>query len=398
MKDIPQKPYDQLKKRIEILTFELTKATANLKEEVAKRKEAEEGLRKTISKMNQLENQLQKEEICIHKKNLDDLDYEIIGQSKGIKQVLNLVEQVAKTDSTVLLIGETGTGKELVAEAIHIRSNRKNRSMVKVNCAALPTAIVESEIFGREKGAYTGALNKQIGRFELADQSTLLLDEITELPLEVQSKLLRVIQTGEFERLGSSKTLHVNVRVLTATNRDIVKAVEIGKFRDDLYYRLNVFPILIPPLRDRSEDIPQLVWKFVKEFNISMGKRIESISRRSMESMRVYSWPGNIRELRNVIERSMILCEGRILEVQVPRISDSILYQTQTLADIERGYIIKVLEKTRGRIYGTKGAAAILGLRPTTLYSRMSRLGVIRPSNYIIIASIFRCISYCLSS
>jgi transcriptional regulator with GAF, ATPase, and Fis domain len=331
-----------------------------------------------------LKNQLQQENIYLQKEIEINRHYsEIFGQSNGIKEVLRRVEQVAQTDTSVLLQGETGTGKELIAEAIHRHSLRKNRIMVKVNCAALPPSIIESELFGREKGAYTGALTKGIGRFELADKSTLFLDEISELPLELQSKLLRVIEEGEFERLGSSKTIRVNVRIITATNRDLSKAIEIGDFREDLYYRLNVFPISIPPLRDRSVDIPQLVWAFVKELNASMGKRVESISKISMEELQHYSWPGNIRELRNVIERAMIICEGKILRVDVPGIPNSILYNHQKLIDVERNHILKILRKTEWRIYGKKGAAEILGLKPTTLYSRMNRLGITRPGNSI---------------
>jgi len=344
--------------------------------------QARENLKSAFSVITKLKNQLQQENIYLQKEIEINRHYgEIYGRSNGIKEVLRRVDQVAQTDTSVLLLGETGTGKELIAEAIHRHSLRKNRIMVKVNCAALPPSIIESELFGREKGAYTGALTKGIGRFELADESTLFLDEIGELPLELQSKLLRIIEEGEFERLGSSKTIRVNVRIITATNQDLSKAVEIGNFREDLYYRLNVFPISIPPLRDRSVDIPQLVWAFVNEFNKSMGKRVESISKKSMDELQRYSWPGNIRELRNVIERAMIICEGKILKVDLPGIPDSILHKSQKLIDVERNHILKILRKTEGRVYGKNGAAEILGLKPTTLYSRMNRLGIKRPRN-----------------
>ncbi len=235
---------------------------------------------------------------------------EIVGESDALKSVLARVERVAETDTAVLILGETGTGKELVAKAIHRYSPRRERQLISVNCAALSPTLIESELFGREKGAYTGAAGKQVGRFEIADGGTIFLDEVGELPLEVQAKLLRVLQCGEFERLGSSRTIRVDVRVIAATNRDLVQAMREGSFRRDLYYRLNVFPITVPPLRDRREDIPLLVWAFVKEFEKVMGHYVERLSARSMEALKTYPWPGNVRELRNVIERAMILCQG----------------------------------------------------------------------------------------
>jgi formate hydrogenlyase transcriptional activator len=383
-----QKLYNELEKRVDIQTAELAEVNHNLKEEIEKRIQAEENLSKAFLEIKQLKSQLQQGKTDVCKEiNLDNDNNEIIGQSEGIKRVLSQAEQVAKTDSTVLLMGETGTGKELIAMAIHNQSSRKNRVMVKVNCAALPSALMESELFGREKGAYTGALTKQIGRFELADDSTLFLDEITELSLELQAKFLRVVQEGEFERLGSSKSLRANVRIIAATNRNLAKAVEMGKFREDLYYRLKVFPILIPPLRDRSEDIPPLVWSFIKKFKTIMGKRVESIHKKSMEALQQYAWPGNIRELRNVIEHAMIISQGKILEIEVPSISDSSPPHAYILEDVERKHIIKVLRKTRWRIYGNNGAAIVLGLKPTTLYSQMKRLGIKRPLNSIDISS-----------
>ena len=259
-------------------------------------------------------------------------------------------------------------------------SRRKDRPLVVVNCAAMPSALVESELFGREKGAYTGALTRQIGRFEVADGSTLFLDEIGELSPGVQAKLLRVLQEGQFERLGSTDTITVDVRVIAATNRDLEEEVEERRFREDLFYRLNVFPITIPPLRERKEDIAPLVWVFVSEFSEKMGKRITSISRRSMEALQRHPWPGNIRELRNLIERAMIQAKGSTLHVQLSsRSSRSTGAEGRTLADVERQHITEVLEQTGWRVRGTGGAAEVLGLKPSTLEARMSKLGIHRP-------------------
>jgi formate hydrogenlyase transcriptional activator len=304
---------------------------------------------------------------------------EIVGQSLVMKKILAQVEQVARTDSTVLILGETGTGKELLARAIQRMSNRKARPMITVNCASLPPTLIESELFGRERGAYTGALTKMAGRFEVADGSTLFLDEIGELPQEVQSKLLRVLEEGRFERLGSTKSLKVNVRVIAATNRDIVQDVAEGKFRKDLYYRLNVFPILIPPLRERPEDIPLMVWAFIKEFENKIGKRIDSIPRKSMEALQRYSWPGNVRELRNVIEHGMIVSTGRTLAVRAPQPASSEIPGASNLESIERSHLLNVLKKTKWRIAGEGGAAEVLGLKRTTLQSLIKRLGIKRP-------------------
>ena len=303
---------------------------------------------------------------------------DIVGESAAMKKVLGQVEQVARTDSTVLLLGETGTGKELLARAIHSLSARKDRPLVTVNCASLPPTLIESELFGREKGAYTGALTRMAGRFELADRSTLFLDEIGELPLELQSKLLRFLEEGSFERLGSSKPIHVDVRIIAATNRDIGQEVKDGKFRRDLFYRLNVFPIMIPPLRERREDIPLLVRAVVKEFQKKMGKEIESIPKKTMEALRTYSWPGNVRELRNLIEHAMILTRGKTLNVHVPKRASSETYPAGRLEDIERMHIMAVLEKTGWRLSGPGGAADILGLKRTTLQARMKKLGIKR--------------------
>ncbi len=298
------------------------------------------------------------------------------GISEGMVSVMAQVRQVAVTESTVLIQGETGTGKELVAQTIHLLSQKRERVMVKVNCAALPTALVESELFGREKGAYTGALSRQIGRFELADGSTLFLDEVAEMPLETQAKLLRVLQEGEFERLGSPRTTKVDVRLIAASNRDLAEEVEQGRFRRDLYYRLNIFPIRVPPLRERTEDISQLVWEFVNEFSERMGKKISHISSHDMALLKTYSWPGNVRELRNVIEHSLIISKGITLELQHALSGDRQPDMPVTLAEMERFHIQAILKKTRGKIKGADGAAKLLGLKPPTLYSRMHKLGI----------------------
>jgi len=300
----------------------------------------------------------------------------ILGQSEVLKAVLARAQQVAQTESTVLIQGETGTGKELIAQAIHSLSQRKDRLMIKVNCAALPGALIENELFGREKGAYTGALTKQIGRFELADGSTIFLDEIAELPLKLQAKLLRVLESGEFERLGSPKTMRVNVRLIAATNRDLAEAVEKGRFREDLYYRLNVFPIQMPPLRERIEDIPVFVRTYVNEFASRMGKQVRGVSHKTMEEMKQYSWPGNIRELRNVVEQAVIISNGDLLDVVLPRPRATSQSTNGTLVEAEYKHIVGVLQKCEWRIKGPRGAAQVLGLKPSTLYAKMEKLGI----------------------
>ncbi len=304
---------------------------------------------------------------------------EIVGQSEQIERVLAMVEQVAPTSTTVLVSGETGTGKELIARAIHQHSLRRDKIMVKVNCASLPSSLIESELFGREKGAYTGALTSQIGRFELASSATIFLDEISELSLELQAKLLRVLQEGEFERLGSPKTIKVDVRVIVATNRNLLDEVKKGKFREDLYYRLNVFPIVVPPLRERREDIPLLVWEFVREFNEKMGKRIKKVAKKEMSLLQAYSWPGNVRELRNIIEYATITSLGDELIVRLPEGLSSEPSADMTLEEMERHYIENILRKTGWRVKSDEGAAKILGINPSTLYSRMKVLGITSP-------------------
>jgi formate hydrogenlyase transcriptional activator len=341
---------------------------------------ADENLRRAYHDIQQLKGQLEKENIYLREEvKLEHHHSEVIGDSESIRHVLKRVEQVASTDSTVLLLGETGTGKELIAHAIHAVSRRKDRLMVKVNCAALPASLVENELFGREKGAYTGALTREIGRFELANYSTILLDEIGELPVELQSKLLRVLQEGEFERLGSPKTIKVNVRVIAATSRNLQQAVREGKFRDDLFYRLNVFPITIPPLRERREDIPALVWHFVNDIGQRMGRSIETIQVSTMEAFKNYYWPGNVRELRNIIERFLITSTNTVFRADLQALRNPTAgVQAQTSEDAERSHIVHTLELVGWRIRGEGGAAQILGVKPTTLESRMKKLSIVR--------------------
>jgi transcriptional regulator with GAF, ATPase, and Fis domain len=352
-----------------------------LRGELLEHREAEKGLEKALSVINKLKERLQAENSYLQEEMKLVHNYEnIVGRSDAIKRVLVAVEQVAGTDSTVLITGETGTGKELLAHAIHKLSSRGERTLVTVNCAALPSTLIESELFGHEKGAFTGASSSHTGRFEVADGGTIFLDEIAEISPELQAKLLRVLQESRFERLGSSKTLEVDVRIIAATNRNLSVEVREGKFREDLYYRVNVFPIHVPSLRERRDDIPQLVWSFVSEFSGKLGKRIESIPEKSLNALVEYSWPGNIRELRNVIERSMILSSGGVLHVVLPEIAGSSGFTSKrkTLEQIEREHIVDVLESTRWRVRGKDGAAEILGLKPTTLESRMSKLGIFR--------------------
>ena len=348
--------------------------------EITERKRKEERLKKALDEITELKGRLEQENIYLRKEiDIQHHQGEIVGKSEPVKIMLNRAEQVAQTDTTVLILGETGTGKELLARAIHRLSRRKDRSMVMVNCAALPATLIESELFGREKGAYTGAMSRQTGRFEIADGSTLFLDEIGELPLELQAKLLRILQEGQFERLGSSKTLHVDVRIIASTNRDLAKAVMEGRFREDLYYRLNVFSITVPPLRDRIEDIPMLSWAFTKELSKAMGKTIEKIPQKDMDRLWGYQWPGNIRELRNLIESAMIVNKSKTLRLRLPVDSIAIPKPELKLEKIERDHIKAVLEKTFWRVSGKNGAAERLGLKPTTLEYRMKKLGIERP-------------------
>ena len=343
-------------------------------------KQSETNLRKAYDEISRLKERLEQENVYLRDEiELRHKHEEIIGRSGPVKEMLSLAEQVASTDTTVLILGETGTGKELLARAIHRLSLRRNRTMVMVNCAALPATLIESELFGREKGAYTGAMSRQTGRFEIANGSTLLLDEISEMPFELQAKLLRVLQEGKFERLGSSKTIRSDARIIASTNRDLVKAVRDGRFREDLYYRLNVFSINVPPLRDRIEDLPLLVWTFVKEFTRTMGKTIEKIPQKDIDRLQQYMWPGNIRELKNLVENAMIISNSKTLRLHVP-IDPMVKINTDLkLADVERKHIRNVLKQTSWKVSGKNGAAELLGLKPTTLESRMKKLGIKRP-------------------
>jgi PAS domain S-box-containing protein len=354
--------------------------------DITERKESEKALinanERLVEANRQIENfkeKLKNENVYLQEEiKVERSHQEVVGQSQAIRRVLMNAEQVALTNSTVLLLGETGTGKELIARAIHRNSKRRDRLMVKVNCAALPATLVENELFGREKGAYTGALTREIGRFELAHESTIFLDEIGELPLELQAKLLRVLQEGEFERLGSSRTIRVDARLIVATSRNLEAAVREGKFREDLYYRLNVFPIRIPPLRERREDIPMLTWHFLRDLGGRMGREIETVRASTMNSFECYSWPGNVRELRNVIERHLITYNGPVFEAELPPMIRPVASAEDTAVEVERNHIHRVLERTGWRIRGHGGAAETLDLKPTTLESRMRRLGIFR--------------------
>ena len=308
----------------------------------------------------------------------------IVGQSGALRKVLELVEMVAETDSTVLLVGETGTGKELIARAIHNRSRRSERALVKLNCAAIPSGLLESELFGHERGAFTGAIAQKVGWLELADQGTLFLDEIGDIPLEIQPKLLRVLQEREFERLGSTRTKRVDARLVAATNRDLERMVAEKQFRSDLYYRLNVFPIEVPPLRERTEDIPLLVRHFVQHFARRMNRVIETIPSETMQVLTRYSWPGNIRELQNLIERAVILSTGAVLRVPLADLRTPIVAvqdggKHQTLEQAERALILATVKDTKWVLSGPNGAATRLGVNRSTLQFRMRKLGIARP-------------------
>ncbi|MBU1232886.1 MAG: sigma 54-interacting transcriptional regulator [Proteobacteria bacterium] len=351
--------------------------------DISARKQMEEQLKERLDEIEDLKQRFEQMNIYLKEevKLLTEHSSGILGQSATIKNILTQAEQVAGTDSTVLLLGETGTGKGLLAKAIHGMSLRKDQQLVTVNCSSLPPSLIENELFGREKGAYTGAMTKMVGRFELADGSTLFLDEIAELPLDLQSKLLRVLEEGILERLGSTKSLHVNVRIIAATNRDLQQEVENGKFRQDLFYRLSVFPILIPPLRERSEDIPLMVRAFVREFQKRLGRQIERIPNKTMQDLISYPWLGNVRELRNVIERGMILSKDKTLVVHLPTNASSETDVTGNLEDMMRRQILTVLKNTHWRVAGRGGAAEILGLKRSTLYSKMKKLGIHRSNS-----------------
>ncbi|HJZ68009.1 MAG TPA: sigma 54-interacting transcriptional regulator, partial [Blastocatellia bacterium] len=380
------------------------------------RLKAEQELRRALAEVEQLKNRLHAENIYLQEEIQGQHNFgEIVGTSSSLLAVLQELERVAPTDSTVLISGETGTGKELIARAIHDRSARKNHPLVKVNCGAISAGLVESELFGHVKGAFTGAIDRRTGRFELADGGTLFLDEVSELPLETQVKLLRVLQEGEFEPVGSSRTVRADVRIIAATNRNLGDAAREGRFRSDLFYRLNVFPLSIPPLRERRSDIAQLVMFFLSRFAKKFGKRMDGVSQETMELLIQYPWPGNIRELQNVIERGVVLAQGtvltldpRLLQAQSPldsmtapsasdrgmsvavapaAASNSSPQSTATLEEIERRHIVTVLEQSRWVIEGPKGAARLLNLHPNTLRSRMKKLGIQRPSRETVAAA-----------
>ncbi|MGH7791262.1 MAG: sigma-54 interaction domain-containing protein, partial [Thermodesulfobacteriota bacterium] len=356
--------------------------------DITERKRAEEALRKALSEVEKLKNQLQAENTYLQEEIKTEYNFqEIIGQSELIQKLLRKVEQVAPTDTTVLIQGETGTGKELIARAIHNLSSRANRPLVKVNCAAISAGLVESELFGHEKGAFTGAIQQRIGRFELANGGTIFLDEIGDLPLDTQVKLLRVLQEEEFERVGSSKSIRVDVRVIAATNRDLAEAITAGSFRSDLFFRLNVFPLEIPPLRERKSDIPFLVNFFLSKFAKKLGKKIDGVSKNTMDLLMNYVWPGNIRELQNVIERAIVLARSPILHIDESSMlkidtrleANFSTSDSKKLEDIERLHILSVLEETKWVIEGKRGAALVLGLNHSTLRSRMQKLGIKKP-------------------
>ena len=348
------------------------------------RRMAEDSLQGAYAEIKLLKDRLQAENLYLQQEVAGRYNFgEIIGQSKMLSQVFSQVEQVAPMNATVLLLGETGTGKGVVARAIHSSSARKGRPLITVNCTTLPATLVESELFGRERGAFTGSDTKQIGRFELADGGTIFLDEIGEMPLELQSKLLRVIQDGEFERLGSPRTLKTDVRIIAATNRNLEEAVKNGTFREDLYYRLNVFPITMPPLRHRVDDIPLLVNHFVAKFNKKIGKKIERVSKDTLNDLQKYHWPGNVRELESVIERAVIISQGNALQI-LDRFDSSRKSEepageaVKAIAELEHDHILQTLKKTGWRIEGKKGAAVLLGLNASTLRARMRKFGIVR--------------------
>ena len=385
-KDFISKPFDMLELQtrihnlleVRLLYKEIENYNKVLEQRVEERTEE---LQTALSEIKTMKEKLETENIYFRYENKMKHQFEnIIGKSDGLKHVLYRAEQVAPSNTTVLVTGETGTGKELIAAAIHNMSPRKERPLFTVNCAALPGNLIESELFGREKGAFTGADTRQVGRFEVANGSTLCLDEIGEMPLELQAKLLRVIQHNEFERLGSSHTIKVDVRIVATTNRDLAVEVSKGRFRQDLYYRLNVFPITVPPLRLRLDDIPLMVQSFTERYSKKLGKQITSIQKETMKALQEYPWPGNVRELESIIERAVILCPGPVLqltdklEISSPTFSSAV----RTLEETERNQIVKILSETKWRIEGKDGAAAILGLHPSTLRARMHKLEIAR--------------------
>jgi formate hydrogenlyase transcriptional activator len=308
-------------------------------------------------------------------------EQEIIAESRKLKEVLSQAEMVAATNCTVIIQGDTGTGKELIAGFIHNHSPRRQQALIKINCAAIPMGLLESELFGHERGAFTGAMAQRLGRFELADNGSLFLDEVGDIPMELQPKLLRVLQEQEFERLGGTRTIQTNVRLIAATHRNLAQMVEKGTFRPDLFYRLSVFPVTVPALRDRPEDIPHLIWHYTNKYSQQFNRQIETIPAAAMESMVSYSWPGNIRELQNFIERAVILSRGSVLEPPVSeliRLNQKEPTEPITLKDAERAHILRTLEKTNGQL---AGAAVLLGIPRSTLFYRVRRLGIVLPGH-----------------
>jgi transcriptional regulator with GAF, ATPase, and Fis domain len=377
IEDVTEREY--YKRHLEELVEQKTSEIRLAREEAEKGRQTAETALYEIEKLRE---QLEAERAYLQEEIKLEYNHEnIIGQSDGINYILYKVEQIAPSDTIVLVLGETGTGKELVARAIHELSLRKGRALMKVNCATLPSNLIESELFGHEKGAFTGAHAKHLGRFEVADGATLFLDEIGELPMELQAKLLRVIQDGEFERLGSSRTIKIDVRIIAATNRNLEEEVQKGRFREDLWYRLNVFPITMPPLRDRSDDIPLLVDFFVKKITKRMGKSIEIIPTRVMNALKDYQWPGNVRELENVLERAVINSSGpklRLVDDLKPSKRD-LPAPRETLETVERNHILRILHQTQWKVSGKGGAAEILGLNRSTLRARMRKLDIGKP-------------------
>src|SRR5271167_4937534 len=390
------KPMELDQKAIEVVKIFASRAAAELK-----RQHAEADLQAALQQVQTLQKKLEAENVYLQEEISKEHNFEeIVGNSRAIVEVLERVETVALTDSTVLITGETGCGKELIARAIHSHGSRKHRPLVKLNCGAIPTGLVESELFGHMKGAFTGALERRIGRFELADGGTLFLDEVSELPLDTQVKLLRVLQEHEFEPLGSSRTVQVNVRIVAASNRDLEKAVQEGRFRADLYYRLNVLPIVLPPLRQRRSDIPLLAAFFVERFARQFGKQVTGIAQDTMDLLSRYDWPGNIRELQNVVERAVVLSRGPILKLGTDLLpatsagtasaadvagsdldrhkSEEAIDGSSSMQHVEKRHILSVLQKTDWVIEGERGAAKILDLHPNTLRSRMKKLGIKR--------------------
>ena len=373
-----------LEQTVQERTGELLKTNVQLTQEIEERKNAEESLQGTYAEIKRLKDRLQAENVYLQQEVAQEYNFgELIGQSNALSHVFFRVEQVAPMNATVLLHGETGTGKGVVARAIHSQSIRKGRPMITVNCTALPANLIESELFGREKGAFTGANVRQIGRFELADGGTIFLDEIGEMPLELQCKLLRVIQEGEFERLGSPRTIKVDVRIIAASNRNLEEEIRKGNFREDLFYRLNVFPITIPPLRQRKEDIPLLVNHFVAKFNKKIGKKIDTVSKDTLNVLQEYHWPGIVRELESVIERAVITSQGNALQIldrfdTFQKKEETGTHNVKALVELEHDHILQILQKTAWRIEGKNGAAVILGLNASTLRARMRKYGIVR--------------------